>query len=73
MGEAPKSGWHTDRGRKRRYFVLMGLCLTMVVLAWTVIWRFSTIAAVVLSGLALLIPRVAAMVANAGDEQRPRG
>ena len=58
--------------RKRGYFVLMGVCLTLFVLAWTVVRTVSTTWAVITSAVALLIPPIAAMVANAGDEQRPR-
>jgi hypothetical protein len=50
----------------------MGICLTLVILAWTVIRLYSVTAAVVMSVVAMLMPPVAAMVANAGDEQRPR-
>ncbi len=58
--------------RKRGYFLLMGLCLTLIVLAWTVVRTVSTTWAVIMSAAALLLPPIAAMVANAGDEQRPR-
>ena len=58
--------------RKRGYFVLMGVCLTVFVLAWTVVRTVSTTWAVIMSVTAVLIPPIAAMVANAGDEQRPR-
>lgn len=58
--------------RKRAYFLLMGLCLTLFVLAWTVVRTISTTWAVIMSAVALLIPPIAVIVANAGDEQRPR-
>jgi hypothetical protein len=58
--------------RKRGYFLLMGLCLTLFVLAWTVVRTVSTTWAVIMSVAALLLPPIAAIVANAGDEQRPR-
>jgi len=62
----------SDRTRKRAYFVLMSVCLTLFVLAWAVVRNFSTTWAVVMSVVAVLIPPIAVMVANAGDEQRPR-
>jgi cell division protein FtsW (lipid II flippase) len=58
--------------RKQGYFVLMGICLTLFILAWTIVRTVSTTWAVIMSVAALLILPVAAMVANAGDEQRPR-
>ena len=62
----------TDIGRKRGYFLLMGLCLALFILAWAVVRNYSTTAAVIMSVAAVLIPPIAARVANAGDEQRPR-
>jgi hypothetical protein len=56
--------------RKRTYFLMMGVCLLLVILSWTVIWHYSTIAAVVMSAVALVIPPFAAIVANAGDGDR---
>ena len=46
---------------------MMGICLVLVVLSWTLIYRFSTLAAVVMSTVALAIPPFAAIVANAGQ------
>ena len=56
--------------RKRAYFAMMGTCLVLIVLAWTLIWRFSVTAAVVMSAVALVIPPVAAVVANSGPANR---
>ena len=50
--------------RKRLYFVLMGSCLTLIVLAWFVVRLFSTPAAIAMSVVALVIPPLAAMVGN---------
>ena len=58
--------------RKQGYFLLMGVCLALVILAWTVVRTVSATWAIIMSAAALLIPPIAAMVANAGDEQRPR-
>ena len=54
------------RHRRRAYFVLMGICLTLIVLAWNVVRLFSTTAAVVMSAVAAVIPPAAAIVANWG-------
>jgi hypothetical protein len=55
--------------RNRVYFLMMGVCITLVVVAWTVVRLYSVTWAVVMSVVAMLIPPVAVMVANAGDEQ----
>ena len=54
--------------RDRVYFILMGVCIGTVVLAWTVVRIFSVTAAVVISVAVGLIPPIAAIIANAGDE-----
>jgi hypothetical protein len=54
--------------RNRAYFALMGGCIVAVVLAWTVVRLFSVTAAIVISVAVGLVPPVAAIVANAGDE-----
>jgi len=56
------------RTRERAYGVMMGACLILIVLAWTLIWRYSTVAAVVMSAVALVIPPFAVIIANAGPE-----
>jgi 4-hydroxybenzoate polyprenyltransferase len=56
--------------RKRAYLVMMGVCVLLIVLAWTLIWRYSVTAAVVMSAVALVVPPVAAIVANAGPVNR---
>ena len=58
------------RSRRRAYFVMMGVCLVLIVLAWTFIWRFSVLAAVIMSAVALVIPPFAAIVANNGPVNR---
>jgi hypothetical protein len=52
------------RGDKRRYFVLMGICIGLFVLAWAVVDRYSVTAAVIMSAVALVIPPFAAIVGN---------
>jgi hypothetical protein len=56
--------------RRRAYFALMGVCLVLIVLSWTLIWRFSILAAVIMSVVALFIPPLAVIVANAGPGNR---
>jgi hypothetical protein len=64
--EAPTyGGWV---GRRRLYFLLMGTCLTLFLLAGLVVRHFSTPLAVVMTAVALAIPPIAVIVANAGRE-----
>ena len=56
--------------RRRAYFAMMGACLVLIVLSWTLIWRFSILAAVIMSVVALFIPPLAVIVANAGAANR---
>jgi drug/metabolite transporter (DMT)-like permease len=58
--------------RNRWYFLLMGVCLTLFIASWAVIRLYSVVAAVVLSVVAMVIPPIAVMVANAGDESSRR-
>ncbi len=56
--------------RERAYLVLMGVCLLLIILAWTLIWHYSTVAAVAMSAVALVIPPVAVIIGNAGPVNR---
>ena len=56
--------------RKRAYFIMMGVCLILIVLAWMVVYRYSIVAAVIMSVVALVIPPFAAIVGNAGPANR---
>lgn len=58
--------------RNRAYFLMMGLCLALVILAWWVVRLYSVTAAVIMSAVALVIPPIAIIVANAGDESSRR-
>jgi hypothetical protein len=58
------------RTRKRAYFIMMGVCLGLIVLAWMVVDRYSIIAAVIMSVVALIIPPFAAIVGNASPANR---
>ena len=54
--------------RDRLYFALMALCLALFVLSWAVVRLYSVTAAVVMSVVAVAIPPIAVIIANAGDE-----
>lgn len=58
--------------RDRAYFIMMGVCVTLFIAAWAVVRLYSTTAAVVMTCVALVIPPIAAIVANAGDEASRR-
>jgi hypothetical protein len=49
---------------------MMGACVVLIALAWTLIWRYSVVAAIVMSAVALVIPPLAAIVANSGPANR---
>jgi hypothetical protein len=57
------------RRRQRWYFTLMGICLVLIVLAWNVVRLWSTSAAVVMSVVAAVIPPVAVLIANWGEDR----
>jgi hypothetical protein len=59
--------------RNRLYFALMALCIGLFILAWAVVRLYSVTAAVVMSVVALAIPPIAVIIANAGDEASRRG
>ncbi|MFF4299133.1 DUF3099 domain-containing protein [Streptomyces vinaceus] len=50
--------------RRRVYFLLMGGCVFLFVSAWAFVRLFSVEAAVALCVVAMVIPPVAAMIAN---------
>jgi hypothetical protein len=58
--------------RRRVYLSLMGACLLLVILAWTLVDRYSTAAAVAMSVVALLVPPFAVIIANAGGDASAR-
>ena len=57
------------RRRQRWYFILMGTCLALIVLAWNVVRFWSTTAAVAMSVVAAVLPPVAVLVANWGEDR----
>ena len=55
------------RARRRRiYFWMMGVCMTLIIAAWGFVRLWSPAAAVAMSLVASVIPPVAAIVANRG-------
>lgn len=52
--------------RRATYFVLMGTCVVLIVLAWNLVRFWSVTAAVVMSAIAAVIPPIAVIVANRG-------
>jgi Protein of unknown function (DUF3099) len=59
LGEPPQP-------RKRLYFVMMGICIGLILLAWNVVRFWSIPAAIAMSVVAAVIPPAAAVVANWG-------
>ena len=59
-----------ERLRRRGlwYFALMGTCLALIVLAWNVVRLWSTTAAVAMSVVAAVLPPVAVLIANRGED-----
>lgn len=55
----------TEQRRHLRYFLIMGTCLLLIVLAWTWVRYYSVFAAGVMSLVAALLPPLAAVVTNA--------
>lgn len=58
----------TDRQRRRIYFTIMVPCLTLIILAWSVVQFFSPTAAIAMSAVAMFLPPIAAIMANAGRD-----
>jgi hypothetical protein len=57
-------GPQPSRTDKRWYFGLMAACITMFVLSWAVIDRYSSLAAIIVAAVAVVIPPLAVIVAN---------
>ena len=56
------------RRRQRWYVAIMGVCLLLIVLAWNLVRLWSTTAAVVMSGVAAVLPPIA-VIANSGEDR----
>lgn len=61
-GDPP--GPEPPRRDKRIYFLLMGVCVLLIVLAWQVVRYFSMLAAIIMSAVAVVIPPTATIIAN---------
>ena len=61
----------SERLRRRQwwYFALMGVCLLLIVLAWNVVRLWSTTAAVAMSVVAAVLPPIAVVIANWGEDR----
>jgi hypothetical protein len=57
-----------QRARRRRYLEIMGACLTLIVLAWTVVPHYSVRLAAAMTLVAAVLPPIAAIVANRRDD-----
>lgn len=57
------------RRRQRWYFALMGVCVLLILLAWNLVRLWSTSAAVVMSVVAAVLPPIAVVVANWGEDR----
>ena len=57
------------RRRKQWYFALMGLCVALIVLAWNVVRLWSPTVAVAMSVLAAVIPPIAVIIGNWGEDR----
>ena len=57
------------RRRQRWYFVLMGVCLALILLAWNLVRLWSTTAAVAMSVVAAVLPPIAVVIANWGEDR----
>lgn len=57
------------RRRRRWYFALMGVCVALIVLAWNLVRLWSTTAAVAMSVVAAVLPPIAVIVANWGEDR----
>ncbi len=55
--------------RKRTYLIMMTTCLTLFVLAGTVVREVSPVAALVMAAVALVIPPFAVIIANRSDRR----
>ena len=72
--EPEPPGPQPSRRDRRFYFALMTTCIGLFVLSWAVLDRYSAIAAIATSAVALVIPPVAVIIANAAsatDRRRP--
>ncbi|GAB3944279.1 hypothetical protein GCM10029976_068220 [Kribbella albertanoniae] len=53
---------------KKLYFAVMGTCVGLIMLAWIVVRLYSIPAAIIMSAVAAVLPPVAAIVGNRGQD-----
>jgi hypothetical protein len=70
-GDGP-AGPQPSGGDKRLYLVLMTICIGLFVISWAVLNRYSTLAAIIVSAVALVIPPFAAIIANVASATHRR-
>jgi len=63
-GQGEDGGMRSPRQRRIAYVAVMGSCLVLIILAWTVVRLFSTTAAIVMSAVAAVLPPIAVMIGN---------
>jgi hypothetical protein len=66
-------GPEPPRRDRRLYFALMTVCVGLFVAAWAVVRLYSVLAAAVMTGVALVIPPFAAIIANRASATDHRG
>lgn len=59
-----RKGYDAQVSRQTTYFLLMGTCAVLILLAWNVVRLWSTTAAVVMSLVAAPLPPIAVYLAN---------
>jgi hypothetical protein len=59
-----------EHTRARRYLIIMGICLTLLVVAWGLVRLWSVPLAVGMSMIAMVLPPIAAVIANQGWDRR---
>lgn len=64
MTSVPRGQSERLRFRQRRYFLMMGVCIGLILLAWNVVRFWSIGLAVAMSVVAAVIPPIAAVLAN---------
>ena len=57
------------RRRRRWYFALMGVCVVLILLAWNLVRLWSPAAAVVMSVVAAVLPPIAVIIGNWGEDR----
>jgi Protein of unknown function (DUF3099) len=57
------------RRRQRWYFALMGVCVALILLAWNLVRLWSTTAAVAMSVVAAVLPPIAVIIGNWGEDR----